>query len=67
MALAAWLAIRVLVQSWRLQPLSLPRRRRRALAGGVVGRLAASALAIVVAPATHVAHELADLILDAIL
>ena len=67
MALAVWLAIRVLVQSWRLQPLSLTRRRRRALAGGVVGGLAAAALAIVAALATYVAHELADLIPDAIL
>ena len=52
MALAAWLVILVLVQSWRLQPLSLTRHWRRALADGAVGGLAACALAIAAALAT---------------
>jgi membrane protease YdiL (CAAX protease family) len=46
MALVAYLVIRVLVQSWRLQPLSLTRHWPRALVDGVWGGLAASALAI---------------------
>ncbi|HEX9101663.1 MAG TPA: CPBP family intramembrane glutamic endopeptidase [Polyangia bacterium] len=49
MAIVAWLVVRVLVQSWRLQPLSLTRHWQAALVDGVVGGLAASALAIVAA------------------
>jgi len=52
MALVAWLVIRVLVQSWRLQPLSLTRHLRRALTDGVIAGLVASAVAIAAALAT---------------
>ena len=52
MALVAWLVIRVLVQSWRLQPLSLTRHWQRALADGAIAGLAASALAVVAALAS---------------
>jgi membrane protease YdiL (CAAX protease family) len=52
MALVAWLVIRVLAQSWRLQPLSLTRHWRRALVDGVAAGLIASAIAIAAAAAS---------------
>lgn len=52
MALVAWLVIRVLVQSWRFQPLSLTRQWRQAVGDGIGGGLAASAIAIVAALAS---------------
>ena len=52
MALAAALVLRVLSQSWRLQPLSLTRHWRRALVDGIVAGLIASAIVIVLAAAT---------------
>jgi membrane protease YdiL (CAAX protease family) len=54
MALVAWLVLRVLAQSWRLQPLSLTRHWRRALVDGVIAGLVASALAIAVAAASGI-------------
>ncbi len=52
MALVAWIVLRVLAQSWRLQPLSLTRHWRRALVDGIVGGLIASGIVIVLAAAT---------------
>ena len=49
MAIVAWLVLRVLAQSWRLQPLSLTRHWRRALVDGIAGGLIAAAIAIVAA------------------
>jgi len=52
MALVAWLILRILAQSWRLQPLSLTRHWPRALVDGVAGGLIASAIAIAAALAS---------------
>jgi len=52
MALVAWLVLRILAQSWRLQPLSLTRHWRQALVDGSIGGLIASAVAIAAALAT---------------
>lgn len=46
MALAAWLVIRVLAQSWRLQPLSVTRHWRRALVEGAIVGVITCALTI---------------------
>ena len=52
MALVSWLVLRILAQSWRLQPLSLTRNGRRAIVDGIAGGLIASAIVIVAALAT---------------
>src|ERR1700743_704163 len=52
MALVAWLVLRILAQSWRLQPLSLTRNARRAIVDGIAAGVIASAIVIVAALAT---------------
>ena len=52
MALVAWIVHRILVQSWRLQPLSLTRNPRQALVDGVIAGLAATAIAVAAALAS---------------